>query len=175
VKLRQSGVRRDIILVLLLWAVTSLLSSSLFAEQQAYAIQLVAEKKLKQLPTGPLFWQVENFPTLEQALSAAGETSIAAEVAGQVWLFTLGPIGISGRRGRKIVEIGPVSTFTAPEYQLCINYVSAPPGAATRVHTQLGSEAIYVLTGQLDQKTPRGVNALVGRLRTARGRCGSVG
>jgi hypothetical protein len=157
VKLRKPGVRRTILLLLLLCAMASLLSSSLVAEQQGYVIQLVAEKKLKQLPTGPLFWQVETFPTLAQAQSAAGETSLAAEVAGQVWLFTLGPMGISRRSGRKVVEIGPVPTITAPEYLLSINYLSSPPGAATPMHTHRGSGAFYVLNGRLDQKTPRGV------------------
>jgi hypothetical protein len=46
--------------------------SSLVAEQQAYGIQLRAKQKLKHLPVGPLFWQVEYFPTLAQAEAAVG-------------------------------------------------------------------------------------------------------
>ena len=156
-KLRQRGVRRTIIFAPLLCAMASLLSSSLAGEYQAYFIQIAAKKTLKQLPAGPLFWHVETFPTLTHAQSAVGETSLAAEIAGEVWLFTLGPMGISGRGGRKIVEIGPVSTITAPEYLLCIKYVSAAPGASTPVQTHLGSGSAYVLTGRLDQKTSRGV------------------
>ncbi|MER8817090.1 hypothetical protein NKJ87_21535 [Mesorhizobium sp. M0027] len=36
-------------------------------------------------------WRLESFPTLAQAQGAASPTSLAAEVAGKVWLFTLGP------------------------------------------------------------------------------------
>jgi hypothetical protein len=66
-------------------------------------------------------------------------------------------MGIWGRGGRKIAEIGPVPTITAPEYLLCINYVSAPAGATMPIHTQPGSGAFYVLNGRLDRKTPHGV------------------
>ena len=118
----------------------------------------MAEKKLKQLPAGPLYWQVENFPTLAQARAAEGPTSLASEVAGKVWLFTLGPRGGSTRDGSKIVEIGPVPPITAPEYLLRINNAGGPPGARTPVHTHPGSEAFYVLAGQLGQKTPHGVS-----------------
>jgi hypothetical protein len=118
----------------------------------------VAEKKLNQLPAGPLYWQIENFPTLAQAQAAAGPTSLPAEVAGKVWLFTLGPRGGSTRGGTKVVEIGPVPPITAPEYLLRINNAGGPPGARTPVHTHPGSEAFYVLAGRLGQKTPHGVS-----------------
>ena len=71
-----------------------------------YVVKPVAEMKVKQLPKGPLYWRVENFPTLDQAKAAAGEyrwnpdtvsyegwPSLTAEVAGKAWLFTLGPQG----------------------------------------------------------------------------------
>jgi hypothetical protein len=125
--------------------------------QQTLTIALLAEKKLERLPAGPLFWQVQNFTTLAQAQSAAGETSLALEVAGNIWLFTLGPMGGSRRGGSKIVEIGPVLPTIAPEYLLRINYVSAPPGTVFPVHVQPYSVAFYVLAGRLGQITPRGV------------------
>jgi hypothetical protein len=154
---RAVGALRVIALVLSLCAMGSLPPPSMAAAQQGYVIKLVAEKKLNQLPAGPLFWQVENFPTLAQAQAAAGETSLAAEVAGKVWLFTLGRMGSSARGGRKVVEIGPVPQVAAPEYLLRINHASGPPGAATPVHTHPGSEAFYVLAGRLSQQTPHGV------------------
>ncbi len=48
--------------------------------------------------------------------------------------------------------------ITAPEYLLRINNAGGPPGARTPVHTHPGSEAFYVLAGQLGQKTPHGVS-----------------
>jgi len=151
------GAQSIIVLALSLCAVGLLLLPSTATAQPKFDIKPVAEKKLKQLPAGPLYWQVENFPTLAQARAAEGPTSLASEVAGKVWLFTLGPRGGSTPGGSKVVEIGPVPPITAPEYLLRINNAGGPPGARTPVHTHPGSEAFYVLAGQLGQKTPHGV------------------
>ena len=159
-KMRASDTQRVIALALSLCAMGLLLSPSTSAAQGKFVIKQVAEKKLKQLPAGPLYWQVENFTTLAQAQAAAGPTSLAANVAGKVWLFTLGPKGGSSPGGSKVAEIGPVPPVTAPEYLLRINNPSGPPGAKTPVHTHPGSEAFYVLAGRLDVKTPHGVSRL---------------
>src|SRR5215467_10576711 len=76
------------------------------AAAQDYVVKPVAELKTKQLPAGPLYWRIENFPTIEQAKAAArpyrwnpdtvsydGSPWLAAEVAGKAWLFTLGAKG----------------------------------------------------------------------------------
>ena len=156
-KLRISAVQRVGVVALSLCAMGMLLSPATAAAQQGFVVKPVAEKKVKQLPAGPWYWLVENFPTLAQAQAAAGPTSLAVEVAGKVWLFTLGPKGGSTPGGSKVVEIGPVPPITAPEYLLRINNAGGPPGAKTPVHTHPGSETFYVLTGQLGQKTPHGV------------------
>ena len=128
------------------------------AAAQKFEIKPVAEKKVKQLPSGTLYWRLENFPTLAQAEAAAGATSLAAEVAGKAWLFTLGDKGGATPGGSKVVEIGPVPPINATEYLLRINRAGGPPGAKTPVHTHPGSEAFYVLTGRLGQKTPHGTS-----------------
>jgi hypothetical protein len=118
----------------------------------------VAEKKVAQLPAGPLFWQIETFPMLAQAKAAAGPTSLAAEVSGKAWLFTLAPKDAAGHGGKTVIDIGPVPSVTAPEYLLRINHAGGPPGAKTSVHSHPGSETFYVLAGRLGQKTPHGVS-----------------
>ena len=140
------------------WAAAVLgLSLSLSAAlAQKFEIKSVAEKKISQLPEGPLFWRIENFPTLAQAEAAAGPTGLAAEVAGKVWLFTLGAKDGPSSGGSAVAEIGPVPPITAPEYLLRINSTGGPPGVKTPVHTHAGSETFYVLTGQLSQKSPHG-------------------
>ena len=150
--------RRIICLALGLGAMGLPLITSNAAAQQKFEIKNVAEKKLKQLPAGPLYWRVENLPTLAQAEAAAGETSLAAEVSGKVWLFTLGPKGGSTPGANRVTEIGPVPTISAAEYLLRINHAGGPPGAKTPVHTHPGSEAFYVLAGRLGQRTPHGVS-----------------
>jgi hypothetical protein len=152
------GAQFVIALALSLGATGVLLSPSTAVAQAKFEIKPVAEKKLKELPVGPLYWQVENFSTVAQAQAAAGPTSLAAEVSGKVWLFTLGPKGAPTRGGIKVVEIGPVPRITAPEYLLRINHAGGPPGAKTPVHTHPGSEAFYVLAGRLGQRTPHGVS-----------------
>lgn len=140
------------------------------AAQSNYVVKPVAELKTKQLPAGPLYWRIENFPTVEQAKTAAGAyvwnpntvtyegaPSLTTEVAGKVWLFTLGPKGGRTPGGTPVAEIGPLPTVTASEYLLRINHGSGTPGTKTAVHTHPGSEAFYVVAGRLGQKTPNGV------------------
>ena len=147
------------------------LASQPAPEQPRYVVKPVAEMKIKQLPSGPLYWRVENFATVEAAKAAAGplrwnpdtvsydgSPSLVAEVAGKVWLFTLGAQGGATPGGTKVAEIGPVPTVAAPEYLLRVNHGYGPPGAKTPVHTHPGSEAFYVVSGRLGQKTPHGVN-----------------
>jgi len=138
-------------------AMPGLMLSPTTAPAQELVIKPVAEKKLKELPAGPLFWRIENFPALAQAQAAAGPTGLAAEVAGKVWLLTLAPKGGSSPGGSKVAEIGPVPVVTAPEYLLRINHASGPPGAKTPAHSHAGSETFYVLAGRLGQRTPSGV------------------
>ena len=130
-------------LLLLAAAMAGLLLSSSVASAQEFEIKSVAEKKIDQLPPGPLFWRIDNFPTLAQAQGAAGPTALVAEVAGKVWLFTLGPKDGSSPGGTKVAEVGPVQPISAPEYLLRINSVGGAPGVKTPVHTHPGSETFY--------------------------------
>jgi len=141
-------------------AMAGLLLFSSVTSAQEFEIKSVAEKKIQQLPPEPLFWRIDNFPTLAQAQGAAGPTALVAEVAGKVWLFTLGPKDGSSPGGTKVAEIGSVPPISAPEYLLRINSVGGPPGVKTPVHTHPGSETFYVLTGELSQKSPHGVSRI---------------
>lgn len=141
------------------------------AAQQEFVVKPVAQKKVRQLPAGPLYWRIENFPGIAQARAAAdakhwnpdtvsydANTSLAAEVDGKAWLFTLGPKGGATDGGSKVAEIGPVPHITAHEYLLRINSTGGPPGVKTPVHVHPGSETFFVLSGRLGQKTPDGVS-----------------
>jgi quercetin dioxygenase-like cupin family protein len=144
---------------------------SVGAEGQKYVVEPVAQKKIKQLPEGPLYWRVESFATLAEAKAAVGPdgwnpaavryettTALIAEVAGKVYVTTLGAKGASTPGATKLAEIGPVPSISAPEYLLRLNYGSGPPGSATPVHSHPGSESFYVISGRLGQKTPQGVS-----------------
>jgi hypothetical protein len=132
-------------------------ASSIAQPTPVLSVKPVVEKKLKELPSGPLFWRIENLATLDQAQAAAGPSALAAEISGRVWLFTLGPQGGATPGASKVAEIGPVPPVQATEYLLRINHASGPPGARTPPHSHPGSEAFYVLNGRLGQKTPHGI------------------
>lgn len=167
--LRASAAQAVVVLTCL--AGSWLAPSTAAAEDKKYIVQPVVEMKIKHLPPGPLYWRIENFPTLEQAKAAAtaayhwnadtvsneGSPALAAEVAGKVWLFTLGPKGGATAGGAKVAEVGPVPAFPASEYLLRVNYGHGPAEARTPVHFHPGSEAFYVVDGRLGQKTPDGV------------------
>lgn len=145
----------------LLLAIAAAGSMSSFASvalaQQPLLIKPLAEQKFAELPAGPLFWRIENFATLGEARAAAGRWTLAAESAGKVWLFTLGPAGGSSTGGTKVAELGPVPRVSAAQYLLRINEASGPPGSVTPVHTHPGSEAFFVLAGEQSIRSPHGV------------------
>jgi hypothetical protein len=138
--------------------VVALGASSAAVGQPALVVKPLAEKKVTQLPTGPLFWRIETFATKAEAERATSQLSLVAESAGKVWLFTLGPAaGGPAPRGTKVGEVGPLMPVTAPEYLLRINQATGPPGSLTSIHTHPGSEAFYVVAGEQSIRTPHGV------------------
>ncbi len=142
-------------IAILAWALC--LPSSPAGAQPALVLKSLAEKKVSDLPAGPLFWRIETFAEATQAHAAEGSTGLVAETAGKVWLFTLGPPGGSSAGAAKVAEIGPIARFAATQYLLRINEGSGPPGSITPVHSHPGSEAFYVLAGETSSITSGGV------------------
>jgi hypothetical protein len=58
----------------MLWAL--LLPPSAWAADMRYVVKPIAEMKVKQLPQGPLYWRVENFPTLESGEGRRGRVPL---------------------------------------------------------------------------------------------------
>lgn len=125
--------------------------------QQALTVKPLAEIKAAVLPAGPLFWRLENYPTLALAQAAAGPTGLAVQSGGKAWLITLGTAGGASAGGTKVVEIGPLPKVVATQYLLRINEASGPPGSVTPEHSHPGSESFYVLTGETSSRAPDGV------------------
>lgn len=121
-----------------------------------FLVEPVAEKVVEDLPSGPLYWRVESFPSLAEAQRMAGPHTLAADAWGGSWRFTLGPAGGSSAGGRKVAEIGPVPVPQATRYLLRVNRAGGPPGSSTPIHTHPGSEAFYVVKGELTQKSGHG-------------------
>lgn len=128
--------------------------------QAKFTVSPLAELKVTELPPDPLYWQVRSYPSIDEAKAAAdpGGPSLAAEFDNRAWLFTLRSGTDAGAAGA--VQIGPVPRVTATEYLLRINSAVAPAGTKTSVHSHPGSEAFYVLSGQVTQRTPAGTHVL---------------
>ena len=94
-----------------LWAAAvmalSLMLTAAFA--QKFNITPVAEEKVSRLPPGPLSRRVDTCPTLAKAQATESPTSLAAEVDGKAWLFTLGPSDGSLPGGSKVAEVAGVT------------------------------------------------------------------
>ena len=145
------------LLMLVIVASALVLAQSPAIGQQVLVVKPLVEKKVTELPAGPLFWRLENFRALGEAQAAAGPMSLAAESRGKVWLFTLGPAGGESAGGTKVAEVGPIPRVVATQYLLRVNEGSGPPGSITSVHSHPGSEAFYVLAGESGSRTPHGV------------------
>ena len=66
-KPRRSSAKLIIALAFSLCAAGLLLPSTPATRRgQKYVVTPVAQKKIKELPAGPLYWRVENFPTLDR-------------------------------------------------------------------------------------------------------------
>ena len=112
--------------------------SSLATAQQTFFVKPLVEKKVTELPTGDLFWRIDNFDTKEQAQEAAGPMGLVAEYDGKVWLFTLGRAGEVSKGGKKVAEIGPIPRISATEYLLRVNEAGGPKAAPRPcTHTQV--------------------------------------
>jgi hypothetical protein len=149
-------IRRSVLLALAATAACMSSPAELPASPE-FVVENVAERRLDALPNGPLYWRIETFASLEAAQAAATPTSLAAEVSGRFWLATLGERGARTTGATYIAELGPVPRIEARRYLLRLNHAHAPPGAATSVHMHPGSEAFYVLEGQLSQRTTHGL------------------
>ncbi len=153
--------RRFVLAVAVLVLGTFLLSPAAVAQQGLppgpLVTRVLVEKKVLQLPDGPLSWRIENYPALSQAQAVAGLWGLAAEFEGKAWLFRLGPAGGSSAGGRAVAQIGPLPPVVAPEYLLRIITPSGPLGSTTTVHTHPGTAGFYVLQGEICVRTPQGV------------------
>lgn len=148
---------KRLLAIIAAWTLGLALSVPSAAASPALTIKPLAEKKVAELPAGPLFWRIENFPSLAQAQAAAGPFSLAAEADGKAWLFTLGPAGGWTKGGTPVTELGPVPRVDAPQYLLRINEASGTPGSVTSIHSHPGSEAFFVLAGEQSIRHPSGV------------------
>ena len=122
----------------------------------AFRVDLVAERQVAVLPAGPLHWRVETAPTGAEVGAPDPDLSLTGEADGRAWRFTLGPPGERTPGMRLEADIGPVPVPEASAWVLRLNRAGGPPQAQTPVHRHPGSEAFFIRSGRLCQKTAHG-------------------
>lgn len=142
---------------------TSIMAFSAATAAQAlaptdYVIETIAERRVTSLPPGTLVWRIETLPTSSAAKAARNPYALSASLAGKHWLFTLSSPGGATQGATRVREIGPIQIPQARTYLLRINRAGGPPGSHTPVHSHPGSEAIYVLAGQVMHRTSHGTD-----------------
>ncbi|HET8996683.1 MAG TPA: hypothetical protein VFN42_08445 [Acetobacteraceae bacterium] len=147
--MKISGSKRTVARALSLSAIGLTLSATAVFAQPQWHSKVLAQKQVKALPSGPLYWEVQNFTSPAAAKSAAQPTSLEVQVGGSAWLFTLAPKGTTISGGSKFAEIGPVEAVKAPAYRLRVAIAGGPPGAKMPAHKTPATDAFYVLTGQV--------------------------
>jgi hypothetical protein len=111
-------------------------------------------KRVSKLPDGPLYWQIENFPSMAAARAAEGPTSVALEAEGKAWLFTVTRQGQVTPGATNLAEVGPLPIPNANEYMLQISYQSRAPGVIGTTHSHPGVECWYMVQGEQILRLP---------------------
>ena len=96
-KIRTPTFRAAIALTISFCLMALALTPSKSMARAQFTINTVADKKLKELPSGQ-YWRVETSRAGAGPVGGGADAS-GPEVAGKVWLFTLGPIGGASSAG----------------------------------------------------------------------------
>jgi len=102
---------------------------------------MLVHAKFSVLPSGPLVWRFENFPTKEAAQNAATPASAVVEATGKIWLLTLSSKGGRSKRGTFVTETDQLPSIpSGPSYEIVVYEADLGPEANVPVHTHSGPE-----------------------------------
>jgi Uncharacterized conserved protein, contains double-stranded beta-helix domain len=114
---------------------------------------IIQSKPLPDL-TGPAFWHIDRFDSLDRARAAVGPASIAFDAAGSSWLMTIESDTADHHGGGHVAQVGPLPLPRAAKYTMMIQSAVFMPGMYSVVHHHSGVEAVYVLEGEACFETP---------------------
>jgi hypothetical protein len=112
------------------------------------------QKRLTELPAGPLYWQIETFPTLQAARAVEKPWAMAVEADGRGWLFTLGPQGVTSPGATFVKEVGPIPAPTSSEYLLQLSLQTRVGRLVGTEHSHPGVESWYLVEGEQMVRLP---------------------
>jgi quercetin dioxygenase-like cupin family protein len=118
---------------------------------------LDATELLGELPQGPLFWHLYNYPTRAAAEAAKGSRGTVVESFDRVWLYTIAEAGWHPSSGARVAVIGPLRTVAGKQYTARYMEAVFRPGMQARTHQHSGPEAWYLVSGSQCLETPEGI------------------
>lgn len=117
---------------------------------------ILASRTLVGSLTGPVYWHIDRFDSLEAAQKATGPNGVAAEAHGGFWLMSLEGTRRTHHGGRHVAWIGPLVLPSDDVYTMRVQSSLLRPGTTTPVHTHSGPEVFFIVSGEqcLDTQGP---------------------
>jgi quercetin dioxygenase-like cupin family protein len=117
----------------------------------------IGRQNLGKLPTAPLYWHLDVFPTIASAEAAKTSSGSVFQYYGKIWLFTIAdlrwrPTGAA----QQIAIIGPLPLAPAGGYAAVYLQGDLNPGRTTMPHRHPGAETWYNVEGTICLETPDG-------------------
>lgn len=116
---------------------------------------------LGKLPSGPVFWHPDSYPSRAAAEEAKGRNCAVVEALGKTWLLTIEHAGWRPPGGERVAEIDPLPIDPSAEYTARYMEAIFTPGMTSSVHRHSGPEVWWTLAGETCLETPKG--KMVGR------------
>ena len=109
---------------------------------------ILASRTLVGSLTGPVYWHIDRFDSLEAAKKATGPNGVAAEAHGGFWLMTVEGSRRTHHGGRHVAWIGPLMLPSNDAYIMRVQSSLLRPGTTTPVHTHSGPEVFFIVSGE---------------------------
>lgn len=116
---------------------------------------IVTDKRLPGMLRSPVFWHIDEFPSLAAAQRAEDSLSVALEAGGSAWLYSFNSDTSDHHGGKHRGVVGPLPIQANRPYSVMAMSTRFPPGAFSPVHTHSGPEAWWVLEGEQCLQTTR--------------------
>ena len=116
---------------------------------------IVSDKRLPAALPTPVFWHIDEFPSLADAERAETSTSVAFVAYGSAWLYSIGLDTANHHGGRHRAVVGPIPIQPNRTYSMMVMSAHFLPGQFSVVHTHPGPEAWWVLDGEQCLQTTR--------------------
>ena len=117
---------------------------------------ITADATVGPLPSQPIFWHIDTYPSRAEAETAKGARGTVVESLGKVWLLTIEAAGWRPSGGTRVAEIGPLPVTSGLSYSAQYMEAIFTPGMTAPAHRHSGSEAWYTLAGETCLETPDG-------------------